>query len=123
MAILELKLHSDVDVESLEYVNGIDKRIKGYGKLDIQTDVYPSGGYQEPVAFYSPKYDKGNKDNALIPDFRSTLYWNPSLQTDSSGECDFLFYSADKATTYKVVIEGLTEEGEMVYETREFEIK
>ena len=39
------------------------------------------------------------------------------------GECDFLFYSADKATTYKVVIEGLTEEGEMVYETREFEIK
>ena len=75
------------------------------------------------VAFYSPKYDKGNKDNALIPDFRSTLYWNPSLQTDSSGECDFLFYSADKATTYKVVIEGLTEEGEMVYETREFEIK
>jgi len=123
VAILELKLHSDVDVESLEYVNGIDKRIKGYGKLDIQTDVYPSGGYQEPVAFYSPKYDKGNKDNALIPDFRSTLYWNPSLQTDSSGECDFLFYSADKATTYKVVIEGLTEEGEMVYETREFEIK
>ena len=46
VAILELKLHSDVDVESLEYVNGIDKRIKGYGKLDIQTDVYPFGGYQ-----------------------------------------------------------------------------
>lgn len=81
----------------------------------------PLAGYQEPVAFYSPKYDKGNKDNALIPDFRSTLYWNPSLQTDSSGECDFLFYSADKATTYKVVIEGLTEEGEMVYK-QEFEI-
>lgn len=46
VAILELKLHSDVDVESLEYVNGIDKRIKGYGKLDIQTDVYPFGGYK-----------------------------------------------------------------------------
>lgn len=58
VAILELKLHSDVDVESLEYVNGIDKRIKGYGKLDIQTDVYPFGGYQEPIAFYSPKYEK-----------------------------------------------------------------
>ncbi|KAB5098588.1 hypothetical protein GAC71_06105, partial [Bacteroides thetaiotaomicron] len=62
VAILELKLHSDVDVESLEYVNGIDKRIKGYGKLDIQTDVYPFGGYQEPIAFYSPKYEKGNNN-------------------------------------------------------------
>ena len=89
VAILELKLHSDVDVESLEYVNGIDKRIKGYGKLDIQTDVYPFGGYQEPIAFYSPKYEKGNNNDVLIPDFRSTLYWNPNLQTDLSGKCNF----------------------------------
>lgn len=124
VAILELVLSPGVILDPLLHLCSIEQRFKGYGKLDdIQTDVYPSGGYQEPVAFYSPKYDKGNKDNALIPDFRSTLYWNPSLQTDSSGECDFLFYSADKATTYKVVIEGLTEEGEMVYETREFEIK
>ena len=124
VAILELVLYPGVILDPLLHLCSIEQRFKGYGKLDdIQTDVYPSGGYQEPVAFYSPKYDKGNKDNALIPDFRSTLYWNPSLQTDSSGECDFLFYSADKATTYKVVIEGLTEEGEMVYETREFEIK
>ena len=124
VAILELVLYPGVILDPLLHLCSIEQRFKGYGKLDdIQTDVYPSGGYQEPVAFYSPKYDKGNKDNAVIPDFRSTLYWNPSLQTDSSGECDFLFYSADKATTYKVVIEGLTEEGEMVYETREFEIK
>lgn len=119
VAILELKLHSDVDVESLEYVNGIDKRIKGYGKLDIQTDVYPFGGYQEPIAFYSPKYEKGNNNDVLIPDFRSTLYWNPGLQTDSLGECDFTFYSVDKSIVYRMEIEGLTEEGEMVYETRE----
>ena len=124
VAILELVLYPGVILDPLLHLCSIEQRFKGYGKLDdIQTDVYPSGGYQEPVAFYSPKYDKGNKDNVLIPDFRSTLYWNPSLQTDSSGECDFLFYSADKATTYKVVIEGLTEEGEMVYETREIEIK
>ena len=123
VAILELKLHSDVDVESLEYVNGIDKRIKGYGKLDIQTDVYPFGGYQEPIAFYSPKYEKGNNNDVLIPDFRSTLYWNRNLQTDLSGKCNFSFYSADRITTYKVLIEGMTEEGEIVYEIRELVIK
>ena len=123
VAILELKLHSDVDVESLEYVNGIDKRIKGYGKLDIQTDVYPFGGYQEPIAFYSPKYEKGNNNDVLIPDFRSTLYWNPNLQTDLSRKCNFSFYSADRITTYKVLIEGMTEEGEIVYEIRELVIK
>ena len=91
VAILELVLYPGVILDPLLHLCSIEQRFKGYGKLDdIQTDVYPSGGYQEPVAFYSPKYDKGNKDNALIPDFRSTLYWNPSLQTDSSGECDFL---------------------------------
>ena len=59
----------------------------------------------------------------LIPDFRSTLYWNPGLQTDSLGECDFTFYSADKSIVYRMEIEGMTEEGEMVYETSEIEIK
>ena len=59
----------------------------------------------------------------LIPDFRSTLYWNPNLQTDLSGKCNFSFYSADRITTYKVLIEGMTEEGEIVYEIRELVIK
>lgn len=66
VAILELVLYPGVILDPLLHLCSIEQRFKGYGKLDdIQTDVYPSGGYQEPVAFYSPKYDKGNKDNAL----------------------------------------------------------
>ena len=123
IAILKLTLHPDVNIGHLLYSTGIERQIKGYGKLDTHTDVYPFGGYQEPIAFYSPKYDKGKHDNVLIPDFRSTLYWNPGLQTDSLGECDFTFYSADKSIVYRMEIEGMTEEGEMVYETSEIEIK
>ena len=123
VAILKLTLHPNVNINRLLYFDGLERQIQAYGKIDIQTDVYPSGGYQVPVEFYSPKYEKRNNGDIFMPDFRSILYWKPDLQTDSLGKCDFSFYSADKVTTYKMVIEGVTEEGEIVYETREIDIK
>ena len=39
-----------------------------------QMFIHPVG-IREPIAFYSPKYDKANHDNVLMPDCRSTLYW------------------------------------------------
>lgn len=73
-------------------------------------------GYQKPLEFYSPKYETAlERDRENISDLRTTLYWNANLQTDENGEAAFEFYTADgAATTYSVVIEGVSDDGRVV---------
>ena len=71
-------------------------------------------GYQNPVEFYSPKYDTSELENQ--PDLRTTIFWEPNVAVDKNGEASFDFYSADAETTYSVVIEGISEYGHLIYQ-------
>jgi hypothetical protein len=78
-----------------------------FGYLDL-------AGLQTPTEFYSPKYETAVQRNTNRPDLRTTIYWNPDLTTDEQGNASFEFYTADAATTYSVVIEGVTNEGKII---------
>ena len=71
-------------------------------------------GYATPVEFYAPDYsvknDKEKKDN------RTTIAWIPSLQSNSLGDASFAFWSADRPSDYRIVIEGITADGELLHE-------
>jgi hypothetical protein len=71
-------------------------------------------GYQTPIEFYSPKYDTPEKRNAPTSDLRTTIHWQPVVQTDSEGVASFEFYTADEQTTYTVIIEGLANDGSII---------
>jgi len=64
--------------------------------------------YQE---FYTPKY---TPENILSeqPDRRITLYWNPHLVTDQ-GLAEVSFFTSDEVSRYRVVVEGITNAGEI----------
>jgi hypothetical protein len=69
-------------------------------------------GFYKARAFYAPKYDhvdEGMKRN----DLRSTIYWQPELMTDKDGNASFNFYNADGTGTYRVVIEGIDNKGNL----------
>ena len=68
-------------------------------------------GYHKAREFYSPKYES-NITNTL-PDLRSTIYWNPEIQTDKDGNASFTYYNADGKGNYRVVIEGIDEKGNL----------
>lgn len=78
------------------------------------TTFYPLG-YQQPVEFYSPKYDTVVRKNNEIPDLRTTLYWSPRLVTDEQGNAAFSFYTSDQPGNYFLNIEGIAENGELVH--------
>jgi TonB-dependent SusC/RagA subfamily outer membrane receptor len=87
---------------------------KGHGTspADIaSTGILPITvqGYQKVREFYSPKYESGITYNH--PDLRSTIYWKPELVTDKDGNASFDFYNADSIGSYRVVIEGIDEKG------------
>ncbi len=45
------------------------------------------------------------------PNFRSTLYWNPMVKTDSNGRASIDFYCSDDIGKMLLKIEGLTQDG------------
>lgn len=67
-------------------------------------------GHSRAKEFYSPKYDiKLGMDD--IPDYRSTLYWNPLLITDKKGKATIRFFNSDNANHIQIAIEGLSSFG------------
>jgi TonB-dependent SusC/RagA subfamily outer membrane receptor len=70
-------------------------------------------GYQLPSQFYTPKYEVDSIRRSPVPDLRTTIYWNPELRTDSTGILKVKFHTADPANNYQIVLEGITDEGEI----------
>ena len=61
--------------------------------------------------FYSPDYSK-----TPLPtqgDYRRTLYWNPNVQTDSTGCASVEFYNNGSCTKYNIDAQTVTRKGEM----------
>jgi hypothetical protein len=54
--------------------------------------IFPYQGIYMAREFYQPDYE--NK-NISIPDNRTTIYWNPEIQTDSTGKAKVSFYNSD----------------------------
>jgi hypothetical protein len=71
--------------------------------------IHRAGGFAKTRQFYSPKYD-GTADTKL-PDLRTTLYWNPNVKTDANGKALLTFYTADRNTKYRAILEGVSPEG------------
>lgn len=72
-------------------------------------------GAQQPVEFYSPRYDQGDCGIEPGNDLRRVLYWNPSVKAGKDGKAHFDFYSSDAPnTTYTILVEGVTPRGELI---------
>lgn len=70
-------------------------------------------GCQKPTEFYKPKYPTFDSRLTDVRDMRYTIAWEPLIRPDSAGMAAVSFYTADRATTYDIVIEGITDDGEL----------
>jgi hypothetical protein len=71
---------------------------------------FPFKGFYKSRAFYSPRYDHSD-DSFKQKDLRSTIYWKPELITDKDGKASFEYYNADGSGTYRLIIEGIDDAG------------
>ncbi len=76
---------------------------------------YEPLGYQRVEKFYHPMYDTQSKKNNLPPDYRSTIFWSGDILPNAEGRATFEFYTADKPTKYRVLVEGVTTSGEICH--------
>jgi len=69
----------------------------------------------DPVnSFVSPDYSNKEKKESSIPDFRNTLYWNPSVKKNTDGKIRIEFWTSDYASDYLINIQGLTGDGKTI---------
>ncbi len=115
------------DVESIEILKSIGNTaiygVRGgsgviiintkRGKVNSVNNSYAPGiityspiGLFNPKEFYVPNYDNP-KLNTSVADLRTTIYWNPNIVTDSTGNAEVDFFNADGVGKYKVVLEGM----------------
>lgn len=66
----------------------------------------------DPVnSFVSPDYSSEQMKESRIPDFRNTIYWNPSVKLNNEGKARIDFWTSDYVSDFEVNIQGITHEG------------
>ncbi|GAB2777069.1 Plug domain-containing protein [Rhabdobacter roseus] len=69
-------------------------------------------GVQAQREFYAPRYDLKANQASRMADFRNLLYWAPTVVTDATGKHKLDFYTSDQPGTYRVVVQGMTGQGQ-----------
>jgi hypothetical protein len=93
------------------------KDIQALGILPITVN-----GFYKAREFYLPKYDHPN-DSFNRPDLRSTIFWKPEIVTDKDGNASFDYYNADGTGTYRVVVDGIDNNGNLGRQVYRYEVK
>jgi hypothetical protein len=71
-------------------------------------------GFSRAVQFYTPDYN--SKKLNVKTDNRRTIYWNPSLTyIPEDGKLPITFFTNDSGNGYKIVVQGFTTEGKLLY--------
>ncbi|MBS1523227.1 MAG: TonB-dependent receptor plug domain-containing protein [Bacteroidetes bacterium] len=79
-------------------------------------------GYYKAKDFYCPKYPHPKTD-AEKPDLHNTIYWNPNIITDKDGKASFEYFNNDTKGTYRVVVEGIDDDGNLGRQIFSYEVK
>ncbi len=87
-----------------------------YSRIMDGKPVFYVPGYAVAKEIYVPKYDMPEQLKNPIPDVRATIYWNGNIHVDDKGTANILFYTSDPVTTYSIILEGLTDSGDIVHQ-------
>jgi len=77
----------------------------------------------DPVlTFFAPDPTSTNTVEGNIPDFRNTMYWNPSVKPDVKGKTEISFWTSDIPLKYSIIIQGVSSSGNPVFIKKPFTI-
>ncbi|HBL77769.1 MAG: hypothetical protein A2W90_02325 [Bacteroidetes bacterium GWF2_42_66] len=79
--------------------------------------------FSAPREFYAPKYENSQTIDWFKPDYRALVHWQPEIVTDSLGRATAVFYNADVPGEMQVVVEAISENGEIGYQEIFYEVK
>jgi len=75
------------------------------------------------LSFVSPDYSSEEIRESRIPDYRNTLYWNPSVKPGKDGKAKVEFWSSDNKSDYMINIQGITQDGKLLSIRKVIQVK
>jgi hypothetical protein len=123
------------DIEAVKIINEIGKldklqnlardgvlfiqtRIPEQTRSDLEKELYPIAGLSPTLAMPT-KYPSQKR----VPDLRSSLFWTPLTDTDSTGHARIKFRTSDLPGSYWIRITGVTATGHLFTAEKRFEVK
>ena len=92
---------------------------EGYWEKDrFQVFEQKITGYPVPPEFREPDYRK--EETRVDKDLRKTISWKPNTYLEK-GETEIHFYNNDRTKKIRIIAEGITEEGSLIYFEKEIE--
>jgi hypothetical protein len=95
--------------------------LNGYN-LDPKAQVLEYEGTLPDREFFSPIYSSFEEKDSRIPDFRTTLFWNPDLIPDQNNLYRVHFFTSDLKGNYRIEINGMNRAGDPVHEEFQFKV-
>ena len=93
----------------------------GYSRYSPGIITYSPKGYYTAREFYSPQYTPEN--NIPGEDRRTTVFWTATILTAADGTAKFNYYNTDQPGTYRIVIEGINDDGHLARKVYTYEVK
>ena len=115
---LDAPSHGDIIAIYTYGGRGIYGAIKPEGIIQAAVPVFSA-----PREFYAPKYENLQASDWYKPDLRALIYWEPRLIVDSLGKASATFYNADITGEVIVVVEAISENGEIGYHEILYNVK
>ena len=81
------------------------KRRQRYSHVTVQPRAFTA-----TREFYVPFHSKRDQTDERR-DFRTTVYWNPSVVTDEKGQATVSFYNTDAVSSFRITAEGISGRG------------
>ncbi|GAA4314197.1 hypothetical protein [Nibribacter koreensis] len=77
-------------------------------------------GVAPVLAFKAPAYEVSAQER--VPDFRSLMYWSPSVKLDAKGQATVSFYTSDDVGPFVITVKGRNAAGQLVSQTHTFHV-
>ncbi len=114
-----LKSGSNTAIYGLNGIGGVLIITTKKGQQNLSYRSYSPGiisynpqGLYKAREFYSPNYDDPDI-NPKIADLRTTIFWDPFITTDTSGNASVTYFNADLPANYRIIIEGVSPNGKL----------
>ena len=91
-------------------------------KKDTDVKTFKFLGFSYPKSFYLPTKSKDGHRIGQIEQ-RSTIYWNPNVETNGSGKAHVSFEALALTGEYVIELAGKDENGKVISARKVFEIK
>ncbi|MCF8367761.1 MAG: hypothetical protein K9G76_01875 [Bacteroidales bacterium] len=108
--------------EVLQGIVLITTKTGNFGGISLPEDAtFINFQTLQPMArFQNHEYSNGEEITSPKPDYRTLLYWNPSLKLKAN--MDVVLYASDHPSEYEVILKGIDKKGNRFVSVSEFEI-